>query len=378
MRSYGQSLLKPLGRHLQKMFVLALLGLPALVGAACVQIQREPDTISASDNAVVVPVLVQTQTPLPSATPVLIPEPTVALTPTSTSTPSPTPEPTATAAPTTLSSADVFSRISPSVAFIQTSTGTGSGVLVGGGYVVTNAHVVWPFDRVRVVFPDGTEHIAAPVANWDLMADLAVIGPIDSSVKEIRLVDGEDLTVGSDVFLIGYPGEVQEFPQPTITRGIISRTREWEPIEMTYFQTDAAIAGGQSGGVLVSDEGEVIGISGFSFTEAGFGVAASAADLLPLVQGLVRGDDIYGLGDRAVPKDQRDTEYDITLQGYWDRRVFVLNEPPGTEVYLTVTGNTDAIFAVGDVYGTAVLLVDETLSGKEAASFTTSYDALHG
>ncbi len=78
------------------------------------------------------------------------------------------------------------------------------------------------FDSVRVVFPDGAEHLAAPVINWDLMADLAVIGPIDSTADVATLVDGEDLTVGSDVFLIGYPGEVQEFPQPTITRGIIS------------------------------------------------------------------------------------------------------------------------------------------------------------
>ena len=374
---FGLSVLKAWDRRLKHLFAVALLALPALAGVACIQIQREPDTVSASDSAhVVVPILVQTQTPSPTATPVPDPPgPTVVPTPTQTSTPSPTREPTATATPAALSSADVFGRISPSVAFIQTSTGTGSGVLIDGGYVVTNAHVVWPFDSVRVVFPDGTEHLAAPVANWDLMADLAVIGPIDSAVSAIELVDGEDLTVGSDVFLIGYPGEVQEFPQPTITRGIISRIREWDPIQMTYFQTDAAIAGGQSGGVLVSDKGEVIGISGFRFTEAGFGIVASAADLIPLVHGLVRGSDTDNLGNRALPMGQGDTEHDITLQGYWDRRVFVLNEPPGTEVYLTVSGDTDAILAVGDVYGTVMLLVDETPWGMEAASFTTSYDA---
>ena len=52
-----------------------------------------------------------------------------------------------------------------------------------------------------------------------------------------------------------------------------------------------------------------------------------------------------------------------------------MNEPPGTEVYLTVAGDTDVILAVGDVYGTAMLLADDTSWGKEAASFTTSYNA---
>ena len=42
--------------------------------------------------------------------------------------------------------------------------------------MVTNAHVVWPFDATRVVFPDGTEFGQAPVKGWDLLTDLAVLG----------------------------------------------------------------------------------------------------------------------------------------------------------------------------------------------------------
>lgn len=40
--------------------------------------------------------------------------------------------------------------------------------------MVTNAHVVWPFETVRVTFPDGSEHLDVPVIGWDLMADLAI------------------------------------------------------------------------------------------------------------------------------------------------------------------------------------------------------------
>ena len=88
-------------------------------------------------------------------------------------------------------------------------------------------------------------------------------GPISTPQASTRRV-----RIGSDLFLIGYPAELEDFPQPTITRGILSRLREWESIGITYLQTDASIAGGQSGGVLVSQHGEVVGISGFAFSEA--------------------------------------------------------------------------------------------------------------
>ena len=222
------------------------------------------------------------------------------------------------------------------MAFIQTPTGNGSGVLVQGGYVVTNAHVVWPFDQVRVVFPDGSEHPEAPVMNSDLMADLAVIGPLKTSAEPLTLADGEDLVIGGEVFLIGYPAEQEEFPQPAITRGIISRLRQWEPIEMTYIQTDATIAGGQSGGILVSEDGDVIGISGLSFGEAAFGLVASAADVEPRIEGLISGKDLSGLGDRMVPAGGGRTEHEFNLLNTGDASMYVINEPAGTKVDIEV------------------------------------------
>ena len=115
-------------------------------------------------------------TPVPIATPTPKPSPTPTATPTPTLTPAPPPTPTPTPAPVAFTPAQIFTRVSPSVAFIQTPVGSGSGVLIQDGYVVTNAHVVWPFQEVRIVFSDGTEYLDTPVANWDLMGDLAVVG----------------------------------------------------------------------------------------------------------------------------------------------------------------------------------------------------------
>ena len=135
--------------------------------------------------------------------------------------------------------------------------------------MVTNAHLVWPFDKVRVVFTDGSVFPDAPALSWDLLGNLAVIGPLQTTIDPVALVDGEDLTVGSEVFLVGYPRLVESPPAPVLSRGLISGRRDWGAIGMTYFQTNAPIEGDQRGGALVSEKGEVVGIYGFSYPEAG-------------------------------------------------------------------------------------------------------------
>jgi len=318
--------------------------------------------------------------PIPAATPSFTATATLApstATPTPAPSATPTPAPTATPTPGILSSAQIFDLISPAVVFIDTPAGTGSGVLIHDGYIVTNSHVVWPFEKVRVVFPDGSEYLDAPVLHWDLLGDLAVIGPIETDTAPIDLVDGEALATGSEVFLIGYPGEVDEFPQPTITRGLISRLRQWAPTEVTYFQTDATIGGGQSGGILVSQLGDVIGISGFSFSDAGFGLVASASDVLPRVESLIAGDSVAGLGNRRAPLEGGKKRHEfVSVQHEWDSRVYVISEPIDTEVKIKVDAQSgDVGFMVLDVYGRTQVYGDRGYAGAETGEFVTDLDA---
>lgn len=316
----------------------------------------------------------QEEEPTPTPTPTATPTHTPTLTPTPTQTPTPSQTPT----PAPLTPAQIFDTRSPVVAYIDTPTGTGSGVLIADDYLLTNAHVVWPFEAVRVVFPDGEEFLEAPVINVDLMADLAVIGPLETDKSGVPLVNGEDLVIGSDVFLIGYPGEVNDFPQPTITRGLISRLREWEALGITYFQSDATISGGQSGGVLVSELGDVIGISGFYFSEAAFALVASAHDLLPRVDALIAGEQVDQLGEWRLPLDKPGREADyVSLNGYWDHAVYLLNEPVKTELEIELDGDEDGILTVYDIYGNSLIFADETYSGSEFGKDTTEVEAPH-
>lgn len=201
---------------------------------------------------------------------------------------------------------EVYAGLAPWVAFVETPLATGTGVRIDGARLVTNAHVVWPFERARVVFADGREIAAATVIGLDLMADLAVLAvgddrPPPSLAPAPMVTDGTHLAVGSDVYFIGYPAEVEAFPQPAMTRGILSRSRAWDALGMRFFQTDADLAGGQSGGALAAADGSVIGISSMIFGDDAFGLAMAMPDVLARVERLAAGADVDGLAPRVVP-----------------------------------------------------------------------------
>ena len=221
---------------------------PAWIDDFIAQLERCAPNLLGFTAAVATPEPTATPTATTEPTATTQPTPTTAPTSTPTPEPTPTPKPTATAEPVAdalLTATEVYALVAPTIVFIETPSGTGSGVLIDGGYIVTNRHVVWPYESVWATFPDGTWFEDVPVIGWDTLSDLAVLGPVDIPVAPAELADGEGLSPGSELYLVGYPAETEAFPEPTISRGILSRFREWEWLGMTYLQTDASIAGGR-------------------------------------------------------------------------------------------------------------------------------------
>ena len=175
------------------------------------------------------------------------------------------PAPTVTLSPDEEPSAQqVYQIVAPSVAFIVNgaATGAGSGILIDGGYIITNYHVVQPYHLVaRIVFPDGTELWNVPVVGWEPSADLAVLGPVRVPIPPLTLRDGAGMAPGTDLFLVGYPAEAELYPQPSITRGVLSRSFRERTTGLMVLRTDAAAAGGQSGGAMVDAQGHVVGVT---------------------------------------------------------------------------------------------------------------------
>ncbi len=283
--------------------------------------------------------------------------------------PSPTPPPL-------LTSNQVFNLVSPSVALISTPTTSGNAILIDGGYLLTNSHVVHGFEQARVVFPDGSEFLEVPVKNSDDLIDLAVLGPINTDIRTLKLHNREDLDIGSEVYLVGNPAGTHD-PQPDITRGILSRMREWEAIGITYLQTDAATAGGQSGGALVSERGEIVGISGLRFRDGDFGLVASAADLAPLAEALIQGRDASVLGSRPFNREGGQLEHQFVLENPWDIHTFLIDEPVGSDILFQLDGNADGLFTVLDPFGTTLLIGDSGTPGVKSGIFRIAAEGQH-
>jgi S1-C subfamily serine protease len=163
--------------------------------------------------------------------------------------------------------------------------------------VVTNAHVLWPFDEADLLFSDGSEHLSVPIVGWDLVADLAVLGPVDTDATPAPFSRKEDAGIGSEVYLIGYAGGQES--SPAFGRGFITRIREWPAAQLSYYQTDLSVIAGQSGGVLVSITGELVGIVTHVITEDDFALATTAKDVLARVNDLIAGGSVAVVGRGA-------------------------------------------------------------------------------
>jgi serine protease Do len=148
----------------------------------------------------------------------------------------------------------------------------GSGVLISDeGDVVTAAHLVQVADVVRVEFADGTAVHAEVVAS-EPAADLALLklDRVPAGVTVARLGDSDQVRVGERVFVMGAPYGLSH----TLTVGYISARHA--PATLSgrftlgeFFQTDAAINRGNSGGPMFNERGEVIGIVSYIFTRTG-------------------------------------------------------------------------------------------------------------
>ena len=142
--------------------------------------------------------------------------------------------------------------------------GVGTGVvIVDNGTILTNLHVVHGARRVKVVFADGLES-DADIVGLQPENDLAVLKArkIPDDLIAATMRSTSDLQPGDRVTAIGFPFGIG----PSVSHGVVSglkrefRSPEGKRILTNLIQFDAAANPGNSGGPLVTDDGEVVGI----------------------------------------------------------------------------------------------------------------------
>ncbi len=165
------------------------------------------------------------------------------------------------------------------------SESSGSGIIISQTdsdlLIATNYHVIEDAEALTVCFSVNTENeedaiASAVVKGSDDQYDLAVVSVSLSDVPSAVLENisvaefgsSDDLRVGDRAIAIG---NALGYGQ-SVTMGIISaldRTIEIDGVSKNYIQTDAAINFGNSGGALLNDDGEVIGINSAKAASSG-------------------------------------------------------------------------------------------------------------
>lgn len=145
----------------------------------------------------------------------------------------------------------------------EVPAGSGTGIVVEGNRVITNAHVVNDADSVFVVAGDGNQRQAEVLAASPAR-DLALLEVENTEGLEPLVVHDGEVEVGSAAIAIGNALGL-DAASLTVSAGIVSavgRTiRTQSGILENLIQTDAAINPGNSGGPLLNGDGEVIGIN---------------------------------------------------------------------------------------------------------------------
>jgi S1-C subfamily serine protease len=166
--------------------------------------------------------------------------------------------------------AEIYQTLLPSVVLIQTTghdakkaleSATGTGVIANAdGTVMTANHVVEGAETIKLTYADGTSS-AAKVADRNAALDIATLTPAKLPDTLVPAVLGGGVQVGDTVVAIGNPLGLVDSTTSGVVSGLNRKlTRDEQDDIAGLIQFDAAVNPGNSGGPLVNDQGQVVGI----------------------------------------------------------------------------------------------------------------------
>ncbi|HET9017861.1 MAG TPA: trypsin-like peptidase domain-containing protein [Thermomicrobiaceae bacterium] len=243
-----------------------------------------------------------------------VPTPTGAAKPASTKTATTGGAAVATPLPT-LTTPQIVQQLTPSTVMIlgefpasavsTSSLGAGTGIVIDStGDILTNAHVVDGASAIAVYTSGSTHSRPARLIGISPCDDLAIIKVDDTQgIQSANLGHASDQQVGESVVALGYPESFNLGNTISVSRGIISKlNQQLDPYE-NLIQTDASINHGNSGGPLVNDQGQVIGINTLGYSgniATGLNFAISIDLARQVVPNLLNGQKISWLGMNLV------------------------------------------------------------------------------
>ena len=184
----------------------------------------------------------------------------------------------------------------------QLAQGFGSGVIISeNGYIVTNNHVIEDAQNIKVILNDKRE-FEAKLVGTDPSTDIALLKIDAKDLSFLTYGDSNALKLGEWVLAVGNPFNLTS----TVTAGIVSslgrnlRINEDQYSIESFIQTDAAVNPGNSGGALVNQQGNLVGINTAIASRTGSYAGYSFAVPVTIVKKVVNDLKEYGEVQRAL------------------------------------------------------------------------------
>ncbi len=199
-----------------------------------------------------------------------------------------------------LTASEIAEKVSPSVFYIEVydernrASASGSGFFINSdGVAVTNYHVIEDTYSAKITMTNGDVFGVEQVIAFDRDFDIAIIrvSKISTSGKTVtgfpcvEMSDSDTVKAGQTIYALGSPAGLQN----TISNGIISNTNR-QLDGNSFIQITAPISHGSSGGALVNEYGEALGITSAGIEDAeniGFAIPINIVKTFDLnVQGI--------------------------------------------------------------------------------------------
>lgn len=228
-----------------------------------------------------------------------------------------------------LTISEIYEKVSPSVVVVvgeaRSAASIGTGVIMSDdGYIITNEHVISDAQTLYIITHDEF-YYSARIVDMDSDSDIALLKVEAENLQPAKFGDSESVKVGESVVSIGTPYGI-EYAQ-TVTNGIISGIRSGVYVnnrKIELLQTNAQLNPGNSGGPLINEYGQVIGINCSKImsdgvdTYEGMGFSIPTAHVQVIINGFISGEKAVGnpvLGLNIVYLDTETAKLNDVVEG---------------------------------------------------------------
>jgi hypothetical protein len=258
---------------------------------------------------------------------------------------------------------NAFATASSGIPLVKGPGGTGAGLLLEGGYVLTTSDIVGPGQSATIRFPGDDDAQRLTVSAVHPLADVVLLGPIETDVEPPQVASLDEFDVGSKLFAIGYAADDAD---ASILQTIVAGITRWDlgGLEQVRIDQPGILLAGPS--FVVADDGAVVAIRTGNESTTGLGTPVSEFTAALLAAATA------GSPGRVLDAEPGLPEQTVELDSVMSQRLYAFSATAGKPVTLVLTteslaGGSLAVFGPS---GNPIATINEFVEGRGQVTLT--------